>query len=282
MNTKPCLKRIKDVLGQLVMKAGRLLKRYLGKDHEINFKSEIDLVTEMDRAVESLFVKTIARVFPAHEVLSEEMIEGSGGEFLKKPALPGKIRWIIDPLDGTTNYAHGFPHFSVSAGIEYNGRIILGAVYNPMLQEYFFAERGKGAWRNGRPIHVSTVRNLRQALLATGFPYDLRTSRVNNFSEFEYLSHHCQAVRRAGSASLDLCDLACGRFDGFWEYKLKPWDVAAASLIIEEAGGRITNFSGRRLNIYGGSFLASNCILHRTLLKVLKTSQQAGSQYSVH
>jgi myo-inositol-1(or 4)-monophosphatase len=271
---KTVLSGIEALLLQLVCKAGRLLKNRIATKHHIVFKSEIDIVTEMDHMVEDLFLRTIAKKYPEHDVLSEEMIESTGQEYPKTPAPKGIVRWIVDPLDGTTNYAHGLPHFAVSAGIEYQGEIVMGAVYNPMLRELFFAKKGKGAFLNGKRIKVSGLKRFRQALLATGFPYDLKTSKINNFTEFKYISEHCQAVRRAGSASLDLCNVACGRFDGFWEYKLKPWDVAAAALIITEAGGKITNFSGRGLNIYGGSFVATNGELHTTLVRAVKTGSE--------
>ncbi|MCD4812128.1 inositol monophosphatase [bacterium] len=269
------ISRLRDTLQKTVLQSGRLLKRKLSDQRSITFKSEIDMVTEMDQQVEQHFVKTISKNFPDHEILSEELIEASGQSFPEKPASRGRYRWIIDPVDGTTNYAHRFPHFSVSAGIEHQGKMIMGAVYNPMLNEFFYAEKGKGAWLNTKPIRVSKTKIMRQALLATGFPYDLKISTLNNFREFFYFSRHCQAIRRAGSASLDLCDVACGRFDGFWEYKLKPWDVAAAALIIHEAGGRITNLQGKTLTIYGGTFLASNRILHSDLVQMMRKADQA-------
>jgi myo-inositol-1(or 4)-monophosphatase len=259
---------ITEVLQATVLRAGALLRRRLGAQHEVRHKGIIDLVTEMDQAIERLFARTLRRRFPAHVLLSEEMAEFGGPATRRRPA--GKSwRWIVDPLDGTTNYAHGLPHFAVSAGLEREGRILLGAVYNPMLREYFFARRGGGAWLNGRPIRVSAVTDLNQALLATGFPYDVRTSRENNFAYFQALAVNSQAVRRAGAAALDLCGVACGRFDGFWELKLKPWDVAAGSLLITEAGGRITDFSGRRFDLFGGSFLASNGRIHGAMARIL-------------
>lgn len=262
------LAEMTEVLRATVLRAGTMLRRQVSAEHQIRYKSEIDLVTEMDRAVEALFARTLRRHFPGHELLSEEMHSGAGPEAWRRTSsrVP---RWIVDPLDGTTNYAHGFPHFAVSAGIEVNGRIILGAVVNPMLREFFFARRGRGAWLNGRRIRVSRTDRLNRALLATGFPYDVRTSRENNFAYFQAMAVRSQAVRRAGAAALDLCDVACGRFDGFWELKLKPWDVAAGSLVIEEAGGRISDFSGRPLNIYGESFLASNGRVHAEMAEVL-------------
>lgn len=270
MSAPQSLNRIEKLLKQLVLTAGARLRSRLGKAHQVRFKSAVDLVTEMDREAEDLFVRALKRHFPEHELVSEELVEASGRGFPSRPAPAGRVRWIVDPLDGTTNYAHGFPHFAVSAGVEWDGRPRLGAVYHPMLDELFFGRLGRGAWRNGRPIRVSRTASLGRALLATGFPYDLAISTRNNFIEFQHLSRHCQAVRRAGSASLDLCDVACGRFDGFWEYKLKPWDVAAAAVMITEAGGRLTDLAGKPLNLYGGTFLASNGRLHASLIKTLR------------
>lgn len=270
LSTPHGLTRIQDLLRQLVLSAGERLRRRLGKVHQIRFKSEVDLVTEMDHAAEALFCRALRRHFPDHELVSEELVEASGRGFPPGPAPAGRVRWIVDPLDGTTNYAHGFPHFAVSAGVEWDGLVRLGAVYNPMLDELFFGRLGRGAWRNRQRLRVSSTPSLRRALLATGFPYDLAISTRNNFVEFQYVSRHCQAVRRAGSASLDLCDVACGRFDGFWEYKLKPWDVAAASVMLAEAGGCLTDLSGERYNLYGGTFLASNGRLHASMIKTLR------------
>lgn len=261
--------RMAMVLEQVVREAGDRLRRRLSRPHRIQYKSEKNLVTEMDCEVEALFFKTVGRYFPGHKLLSEESFEAGD----MAPAGKGIVRWIVDPLDGTTNYAHGFPHFAVSAGLECEGRIFMGAVYNPMLDEMFFARLGKGARRNGARIRVSPTRTLSESLLATGFPYDLRTSAENNFSNFRLFSRTAQAVRRPGSAALDLCDVACGRFDGFWEFALKPWDIAAGSLMVREAGGRITNFgfagAAETLDLFHGSVLASNGKLHARMLRVL-------------
>ncbi len=278
--------KIPEVLRALIFKGGRMLRTRLAQTHRIQYKGDIDLVTEMDRAVESLFVTGVRRWFPEHEVVSEEREEGAGRNPWQSPRAGNRIRWILDPLDGTTNYAHGLPHFAISAGIEVDRHIRIGAVYNPMLDEFFLAVRGKGAWRNGRRVHVSSTRRLDRALLATGFPYDVRTSRENNFDFFKSLAVRSQAVRRAGSAALDLCDVACGRFDGFWELKLKPWDVAAGSLLVQEAGGRVTDFHGRRFDLYQGDFVASNRHLHAAVVNVLaetsarrRRRRRVGSRY---
>lgn len=258
----------------LCLRAGALLRKQLGGAHRVAYKGRINLVTEMDRVVESLLVSAIRRNFPDHEILSEEMDEDSRPAGWNRPAAGGRPRWIIDPLDGTTNYAHGFPHFAVSIGLERLGRVVMGAVCNPMLGELYFAREGQGAWCNQRRLRVSQTRRLDRALLATGFPYDVRTSPENNFACFKAMVLAGQAVRRAGAAALDLCDVAAGRFDGFWEIKLKPWDVAAGALLIQEAGGRITDFSGRHFDLYGGSFLASNGRLHPALVKVLERARR--------
>lgn len=267
--SKQSLHSISEVLLKLVKKSGRLLKQQINEERHIEFKSEIDIVTEMDKAVETIFIQGIERSFPDHEIVSEEM---TGSAIPTKPVGKG-FRWIIDPLDGTTNYAHRFPHFAVSAGIEMDGKVVLGAVYNPMLNELFFARQGKGAWLNDKPIQPSQTPKMKQSLLATGFPYDLHKSQNNNFDHFYNMSQTSQAIRRAGAAALDLCDVACGRFDGFWELKLKPWDVAAGALIIEESGARITDFNGKKMNLYNGSFLASNGRIHREMVKILKDNR---------
>lgn len=259
-----------DQLVALTKQAGRLLKKNLKQNHAITYKGNTtNLVTEMDQAVEKIFIKAINHHFPKHDILSEEMVEKDGHPMPTQPYRQG-TRWIIDPLDGTTNYAHGFPHFCVSAAIEINGRVQLGAVYNPMLDEFFFTKRGRGAWLNNQPIKVSTTSALSLSLLATGFPYDFNSTKTNNVDHFYRLSGLAQAIRRAGAAALDLCDVACGRFDGFWEMKLKPWDVAAGALMIEEAGGRCSNFNGRPLNIYRGAVAASNGKNHKKLIEILK------------
>lgn len=251
---------IKDTAISAATKAGKLLKDRLGKRLKIEFKGSVDLVTEMDRLAEDLIITEITRDFPQHGILTEERAE-------KKS--PSESRWIIDPLDGTTNYAHGFPWFCVSIAYEVSGEVLLGVVYDPMLDELFVAEKGKGALLNGSPIKVSDTPSLDKSLLATGFPYDVRTSSVNNLDHFANFAVRAQAIRRAGSAALDLSHVACGRFDGFWEMKLKPWDVAAAALIVKEAGGAMSDFSGKPFSIYGSEYLASNGLIHREMLEVL-------------
>ncbi|HCY18337.1 MAG TPA: inositol monophosphatase [Deltaproteobacteria bacterium] len=240
--------------------AGLILKKNLGKPRSIEYKGVIDIVTEMDRKAEDLIIKTIKKEFPEHGILTEESNERKSSS---------EYRWIIDPLDGTTNYSHGYPVFCVSIALEKEGEIILGVVYDPVLGELFTAEKDKGAFVNNKKIKVSKIRELTKSLLATGFPYDVRTSRQNNLDHFSNFAVKAQAIRRAGSAALDMCYVAYGRFDGFWEIKLKPWDTAAAMLIIREAGGMVTDFNGGPFSMYSGETLASNGLIHNEMLNVL-------------
>ena len=235
--------RYRRIAISITKRAGRLLMQHYGKAHEIEHKGRhvINLVTNVDKKSEALIVGALKQHFPAHQILAEEGLGAKGFSSYK---------WIIDPLDGTTNYTHGFPFFCVSIGLEVQGEMALGVVYAPMLGELFVGMRGKGATLNGKRIHVSKEPSLSKSLLATGFPYDIREAARNNLNYFAKFAKRAQAIRRAGSAALDLCYLACGRFDGFWELRLAPWDLAAATLIVEEAGGKVTNFKGKRLNIY--------------------------------
>ncbi|MBI5874828.1 MAG: inositol monophosphatase, partial [Deltaproteobacteria bacterium] len=232
--------------------------------HRIEFKGAIDIVTEMDTKAENLIIKTLKNTFPDHGILTEESQEQKTNS---------AYRWIIDPLDGTTNYSHGFPVFCVSIALEKNGEIILGVVYNPMLNELFTAEKGKGAYLNNKKIKVSAIAELNKSLLATGFPYDVRTSEQNNIANFANFAVKAQAIRRAGSAALDMCYVACGRFDGFWELKLKPWDTAAAMLIINEAGGMVADFKGNPFSFYSGETLASNGLIHVEMINILQNKK---------
>ena len=240
--------------------AGALLKENVGKVGRIEFKGAVDIVTEVDRKSEELIMAAIGKTFPGHGILTEESPE------VKQDS---PYKWIIDPLDGTTNYSHGFPFFCVSIGFEEAGEVTFGAVYDPMLDELYTAEKGIGAALNGKKITVSAINDLGRGLLATGFPYDLRASRDNNLDFFSEFSLKAQAIRRAGSAALDLCYIASGRFDGYWEMKLRPWDVAAGALIVEEAGGRVTDFSGGPFSIYGRECLASNGLIHEDMIRIL-------------
>jgi myo-inositol-1(or 4)-monophosphatase len=230
----------------------------------VSKKGEIDLVTEVDFECERMCRSVIAERFPDHDVLAEEL--GSG------PSAPrqSRHRWIFDPLDGTTNYAHGLPIFCASLGLEIDGRIEVGAVFDPTRQELFTAERGEGAFLNGRQLAVSDTAGLRDSLLVTGFPYDVHEKGGDLVALFGYFLGRARAVRRLGSAALDLCYVAAGRFEAFWEQYLKPWDVAAGSLIAEEAGGRVTGMDGAPLDAVAGHLIASNGHVHDQVLDVIR------------
>jgi myo-inositol-1(or 4)-monophosphatase len=249
-----------EVAKAAAVRAGNILRDRISESREVAYKGEINLVTEMDRLSERIVVETILETFPDHGILAEEeaQIKNSSG-FL----------WIIDPLDGTTNYAHRYPSFSVSIGLERSGDVIVGVVYDPMRDELFSAARGQGAFLNGNPIAVSRTDVLIRSLLATGFPYDRAVNKENNLNYFNALIMASQEIRRSGSASLDLCALAAGRLDGYWELKLHPWDVAAGSLIVQEAGGELTDFSGKRSSIRDNEILASNGRIHSQILEII-------------
>lgn len=243
--------------------AGKLLREALGGDRRIAFKgSPTNLVTEMDRRAEALIVERLLQAFPDHAVLGEESGARAGRS---------EYRWLIDPLDGTTNYAHGLPIFSVSVALERAGQVELGVVYDPNLDECFVAERGRGATLDGEPIRVSACARLGEALLVTGFPNDIRTAAETNLPEYAALALRAQAVRRLGSAALDLCYVAAGRVDGYWELTLGPWDMAAGALVVREAGGRVTNVRGRPWSLDGPGVLATNGQIHEALLEGLQT-----------
>jgi myo-inositol-1(or 4)-monophosphatase len=219
-------------LDQLARKAGEILRAGYEKEHQVAYKGVIDLVTEVDRASEDYLLAEINRRWPGSFILSEETGVTPGDR---------EHAWYVDPLDGTVNYAHGIPFFSVSIAYAYHGNMQLGVVYDPLRDELFRAERGKGAQLNGRSIHASEVTVLERSLLVTGFPYDAWETENDNFANFTRLGKLTQGVRRFGSAALDACYVGAGRFDGFWELSLKPWDIAAGGLVAEEAGARVTN-----------------------------------------
>lgn len=219
----------------LARKSGEILRAGYDKEHQVGYKGVIDLVTEVDHQSEAFLLGEVQKDFPGHHIFSEEsgIIQGSDEDI-----------WYIDPLDGTVNYAHHIPIFCVSIAYASNGILVLGAVYDPMRDEMFTAERGHGAFLNGQPIHVSVASELQRSLLVTGFPYNAWDTPQDNFANFVKFAKLTQGVRRLGSAALDLCYVAAGRFDGFWEIALNPWDVAAGGLICEEAGARVTNIGG--------------------------------------
>ena len=249
-----------DIAVQAARAAGQLQRERLWSDFAIDFKGETDLVTEVDRACEDLIVGTIRRAFPGHDILAEENDYAS---------LHSSHKWIIDPLDGTTNYAHGFPWFGVSIALEIKGVVQVGVVYHPMMDELFTAARGEGAFLNGSRITVSRRTPLKQCLLATGFPYDRTWDNENNFKHFMNFQMAARAVRRAGAAALDLAYVAAGRLDGYWECKLKPWDVAAGELLVTEAGGMVTDHGGDAYSVYDHRILASNGLIHDAMVAVL-------------
>jgi myo-inositol-1(or 4)-monophosphatase len=246
---------------EIAGRAGKYALERLRTDFTVEHKGTINLVTEVDVAAEEMIVNRIREKFPDHSVLAEEKNAETRG---------GTCTWIIDPLDGTTNYAHGFPFFSVSIGLEISGQVVLGIVYDPVRDELFTARKDSGAFCNDEQIHVSRTESLNTGLLATGFPYDIRTSEENNLQYFCAFALTCQGIRRTGSAALDLCYLAAGRIDGFWESKLNPWDCAAGYLIVSEAGGRVTDYSGGPASIYKAEVVASNNRIHQEMLDVLK------------
>ena len=245
--------------------AGDILRKGYGKKIQIERKSEIDLVTEIDRQSETYLVKSIRAKFPDHRVITEERGVLAG---------TNDYTWYIDPLDGTVNYAHGVPIFSVSIAYGRDGQIILAGIYDPMQEEYFCAERGAGSWVNGNILHVSDEATLDQSLLVTGFPYDIRTHPENNLDHYAAMALRSLGVRRLGSAAIDLAYIAAGRFDGFWEVRIHPWDIAAGSLIVEEAGGKVTDINGGPdfLSPYP-SILATNGLIHQEMLAALNYSK---------
>jgi myo-inositol-1(or 4)-monophosphatase len=246
----------REIAIRTALDAGAILRGRLSQDRQVDYKGVIDLVTDADRASEELISGRIKGAFPDHGFLGEEGTRGAEGS---------EYSWVVDPLDGTTNYAHAYPHFAVSIALERNGQVVLGVVYDPMRDELFVAERGRGAELNGAPIHVSTEDQLLRSLLATGFPYDPST-RGEALAVWNRLMDACQGVRRDGAAALNLCWTACGRLDGFYERNLKPWDMAAGSLIVAEAGGTVTNYAGEPFDLYGIEVVSAGPALHGPLL----------------
>jgi len=267
----PAFPLLFKILHRSLKQTGALLLNHFDRPGKISFKngSPINLVTKVDKAADALIQKIIRAEFPGHDFLTEE----SEPTMLNSP-----YRWIVDPLDGTTNYAHHFPHACVSIGLEYRqkgeGRIILGGVYDPFRDELFWAAKGKGAWlehaNRRKRIRVSKTPTLQQSLLITGFPYDRNQNIDLYLSYIREFMLGIQGIRRAGASALDLCWVACGRVEGYWEWRLKPWDCAAGQIIVEEAGGRLSDFSGRPYNLYGEQTLASNGLVHAGILNVME------------
>jgi myo-inositol-1(or 4)-monophosphatase len=247
-------------MSAIAREAGALLLQYFQEGLKIEYKGDADLVTAADRASEVLIRERISKQFPSHDVLGEEQgLNDQGGDY----------RWYVDPLDGTTNFAHGYPVFGVSLGLEHQGSgqgsRVAGVVYDPTRDELFTAERGGGAHVNGKPIHVSRIAQLKECLVATGFPSHKRHQNPNIYF-YHQITLRTHGVRRAGSAALDLCNVASGRFDGFWEFNLNPWDTAAGVLILEEAGGKVSRFDGSPFELDSRETLASNGLVHDALV----------------
>ena len=252
-----------QVAVEAALEAGKYLKMNVGKIRHIERKAgqETNLVTEIDKKSEHLIISNIKKRFPHHDFLGEE----TGAAEVKS-----EYRWIIDPLDGTVNYTHALPIYSVSIGLEYKGEIILGVVYDPSLDELFTAEKGKGAWLNKKRIEVSKTTTLIESLIVTGFPYDVKEHPEPAVTHFRNFLADAQAIRRLGSAALDLCYVAAGRFEGFWEGVIRPWDIAAGALMVTEAGGKWTDFRGFPTSVYKEDILTTNGLIHEQMIAVLK------------
>lgn len=253
-------KHMLETAKKAARQAGEYQKERWHTDVNVEYKGEINLVTEVDQACEKMIVETISKEFPDHDILAEE------GHGHRKDSI---YKWIIDPLDGTTNFAHAYPLFCVSIALECQGKILLGVVYEPLLDEMFIAIKGQGAFLNDKPIKVSPAKNLAESLMATGFAYNLRETNNNNMNHFNKMLMHAQGLRRDGVAAIDLCYVACGRYDGYWELNLYPWDMAAGMLILEESGGRVSVFNGSPFTVYDKEILATNGHIHDEAIKVL-------------
>lgn len=252
----------KKFIENLAKYAGAFLKKRIGKIEKVSYKSRMNIVTDVDKRCEDLILNRIKNIYPGHKILSEEC--GKYG------AVRSEYLWLIDPLDGTTNYVHGFNFFCVSIALMKKKTLLAGAVYDPMRDELFSAAKGMGAFLNHKRIKVSGISRLDKALLSTGFPYKFGSSMRQNINNFVKFMIRSQAVRRPGSAALDLCYVASGRFDGFWEMELNPWDTAAGVLIVKEAGGDASNFKNELFSPFMNQIVASNKKLHKTILEVLK------------
>jgi myo-inositol-1(or 4)-monophosphatase len=257
----------KELAISMVIQAGKIIRENIGNitANDVEDKSPFDYVTEIDKVSEQLIISSIKKYFPSHEILAEE----SG-----KNKNTNTYRWLIDPLDGTTNFIHGNPHCSISIALQKEEQIILGLIYDPFRDELYYAEKGKGAYVNNKRIYVSKQEKLSSCLIATGFPFKCRHLLDQYWYVLSEIFMGISGIRRTGSAALDLAYVACGRFDGFWELKLSPWDVAAGAIIIEEAGGKITDFEGKDNHIWTGDVVASNAIIHNFMMsKVQKVFQ---------
>lgn len=247
---------------ELINIASKAILKNLKKVIKISYKtSAFNLVTNADIEVENLIIKNITSKFPTHSIIAEE-----SGTHKKN----SDFKWFIDPIDGTTNFAHNYPCFCVSIGFAYKDKLEFGFVKNPVTSELYSAKRNQGAKLNGKTIKVSKIKKLKDSLLVTGFPYDKTARKLSNFKNFERLTLLSHGVRRDGAAALDLCYVASGKLDGFWELKLSPWDVASGVLILEEAGGKVTAFHGKKFDLYGKEIVATNGLIHDEIIKYLK------------
>jgi len=264
------LERVLDRAVAIAQEAGELVARDfpMGAMDQVGFKGSVNPVTATDAAAERLIRQRLRDAYPRHRILAEE----GGGDAWREPGPP---IWLVDPLDGTNNFAHGFPQVGVSLALVQEQQPVLGIVHDPLRGETFTAVEGSGANLDGQPIHVTEVDDLADAFLATGFPYDRRTARDNNVQRLDHFVRRSQGVRRAGAAVLDLCYVACGRFDGFWEIRLHPWDVAAGVLIVREAGGCATDFAGTPDCVSGRQIVASNGCIHGQMLQVIAEGADA-------
>ena len=258
------MKELRDFAADIALKAGALLMEgFRSRSTVISYKSRTDLVTNRDRESEALLFGEVRKRFPGHTIVAEEGSRSDSG---------GDLAWFIDPLDATNNYAHGLPFFCVSIGVfsRSAGKVVAGVVYDPVHEEMFSAWQGGGAWLNEAPIRVSATNDIGISLLATGFPYDRQNPEKSNIKQFGMMSPRVQGIRRLGSAALDLCYTACGRFDGYWEPELKPWDMAAGAVIVEEAGGRVTRYDGGAFHPEFPQVLATNGRIHDALAGLLR------------
>jgi len=251
--------KFKKVAIRAALRSGLFIKSSVGRIETISYKGRDNIVTDVDKKSERMILRDIQAAFPDHSILSEESEPKRG---------TSPYKWIVDPLDGTTNFAHAFPFFSVSIALEFNGSICLGVVYDPMRDELFYAENKNGSYLNGKKIHVSKTKKLIDGFISTGFSYGMK-KKDRNVGYFRNMLTRSSAIRRAGSAALDLCYVACGRFDGFWEMDLHPWDSAAGKLIVEEASGCVTRFDGTSYTPYHKDILATNGMIHSQMSKIL-------------
>ncbi|MBC7961799.1 MAG: inositol monophosphatase [Steroidobacteraceae bacterium] len=264
----PNLQQYLDAAVEAARIAGAYQRYRFESTLKIDLKGDKDLVTEVDRESERLIVEHLRTRFPDHDMLAEE------GDYLRSGSA---FRWIIDPVDGTTNYAHGFPWFCTSIGLQFAGEMVAAVIYNPIYDELFTATKGGGAFLNGRRLAVSAHTPLKSALLGTGFPYDCASDPANNFANFIAFQKAARGIRRAGAAALDLACVAAGRLDGFWELKLKPWDVAAGLLLVSEAGGRVTTFDGSAYDVFNDRIVASNGLIHDEMIAMLAAVSAGGA-----